>query len=185
MRSPVTKTIKLSADVPRGEDFLWPIILDLDRKGEWTVGAVVGRAAVTKSIATLYVRRLCRGGFARQVTLEAKGFSHRFRLLKRPGLAPHLRPNGKEKMDGARRQLWRAMKMLKSFTVADLVEHCPDVSARTASHYCNRLADASILIAGHGSFRFLRNLGSDAPKLMVTSFVFDPNSGEMTVTSAA
>ena len=79
--------------------------------------------------------------------------------------------------------MWRAAKMLRTFTVLDLVAAAgregAEVSEAHAADYLRNLARAGYLAQTATGFAFLasRNTGPRAPMITRLSTVFDPNLG--------
>lgn len=191
-RRPLLDTVQASIDVPRGEAGFWSIILDLNQLGTWTVRQVSSRTNVDVSMVARYVRKLRLGGFAVEVGAEVNGRNGGnlpgakvYRLARKPQLAPRLAPDGKELPETVNEQLWRAMKMSKTFGAADLVELCPGASQGAARNYCYQLAAAGILSQTGHVFRLIRNIGNQAPRILATKMVFDPNAGVIVGRSVA
>jgi len=185
-RRPLLDTVQLSLQVPRGEAGFWSIIRDLDSIGSWTVRQVHDRTNVDVTMVARFVRKLRLGGYAELVGSQANGLNGRnipaantYRLKKRPVLVPRLDKEGRALPETANEQLWRAMKMTKAFTPAELAELCPDVSVSAAKGYSYALTAAGVLSHRQGTFRLLRNLGNQAPKILATKLVFDPNTGQV------
>lgn len=183
---PLIETVKLSIAVPRGEEGFWSIICRLDDRGSWTVRQVADHTNVAITQVARYVRKLRLGGFAEPIAEQINGRNGRnipsaivYRLAKKPFDAPRLRPDGTELPEPAAEQLWRAMKMAKSFGATDLAEVCPGVTKSAARNYCYQLAAAGVLSQNGHVFRLVNNLGPRAPRILRTKFVFDPNSREV------
>ncbi|TIW27769.1 MAG: hypothetical protein E5V63_08230 [Mesorhizobium sp.] len=178
---PLLEMVQLSLAVPRGEAGFWSIILELDKAGPWTVRQVSDRTQVRVQSARLYVRKLRLGGFAEVVEIrETTGGvpdAMVYRLVdgKKPQLAPRLTKDGALLPETAKEKLWRAMKMAKKFTLDDLVDACTDVPRSTAKNYCFALSAAGVLAKQGNVFRLVKNLGSQAPRVLQAKLVFDPN----------
>jgi hypothetical protein len=152
--------------------------------GTWTVRQVALRTNVDVTMVARYVRKLRLGGIAIELATEVNGRNGGnipgakvYRLAKRPQLAPRLASDGRELPETINEQLWRAMKMAKTFGASDLVDLCPHASIGAARNYCFQLAAAGILSQNGHVFRLVRNLGNQAPRILATKLVFDPNSG--------
>lgn len=189
MTRPILTIVELSASVPRGEVGFWSIIRDLDKIGVWTVRQVHDKTNVSVRQVTDYVRRLRLGGFAKvvdEVSILPNGGklppARVYRLVKCPVIAPRLRNDGSVLPEREHDQLWRAMKMVKDWTVNDLSDYCPGISTNNIYRYCRRLEAAGILSRSGTAaekdvrYRLVRNLGLLAPRVLATDFVFDPNT---------
>ncbi|RWO83970.1 MAG: hypothetical protein EOS18_03750 [Mesorhizobium sp.] len=190
---PLVDMIKLSLVVPRGEAGFWSIILDLDKKGTWTGKQVADRTNVSRNIVNDYLRRLSIGGFTEIVEQTTTGRMGRnvrpaivYRLLKRPTRAPRLRRDGSLIAETAKEQLWRAIRMAKEFNALDLPQLCAsDVKPATAKSYVYALAACGVLVGKWPNYRLRLNVGSAAPKILTTRFVFDPNKNVVLGSSVA
>ncbi|ESY48983.1 MULTISPECIES: hypothetical protein [unclassified Mesorhizobium] len=179
----IVDMVQISIDVPRGEAGYWSIIRDLDVGGPWTVRQICDRTNVSTSLVGRYVRRLKLAGIAQIVETRTAcnvGGGNLpaaviYRLAKRPLLAPRISPDGKVRPELGIEQLWRAMKMAKVFSPADLAEHCPDVAPGTVKAYLQALSAAGIVAGTPAAYRLVRNLGLQAPKILATKLVYDPN----------
>jgi hypothetical protein len=185
MSSPgILRMVQINIDVPRGEAGYWSIILDLDQSGPWTVRQICDRTNVQTQAVGNFVRKLRLAGIAN--VIDRKPASHGggdnlpatvvYRLAKRPLLSPRLARDGKVMPETAIEQLWRAIKMAKVFSLAELAEHCPDVPPKTAKAYLYQLSKAGIVAGKPAAYRLARKLGPLAPKVLATRVVFDPNS---------
>lgn len=187
-RRTLVDMVTLSLTVPRGEAGFWSIIRELDETGPWTVRMVHDRSNVALQVVAHYVRKLHLGGFAELVDQKPHrnlASANVYRLLRKPLQAPRLRSDGTELPETRAEQLWRAMKMAKYFAPADLAELCPGVAEATAHNYCYQLAAAGILARTGSGFRLVRNLGNQAPRVLATKMVFDPNAGAVVGPSVA
>ncbi|MFZ5428078.1 MAG: hypothetical protein ACOZEN_14015 [Thermodesulfobacteriota bacterium] len=111
-----------------------------------------------------------------------------YRLAKDPGIdAPRVRKDGTELPEMGRDRLWRAMRILKEFSVRDLtvqasLEEAP-VAESEAAFYCLYLARAGYLfeIEANKRFRFLAGAytGPKAPVIRRVREVIDANTGEV------
>lgn len=178
---PLLDMVQLSISVPRGDAGYWAIIRELDRTGPWTVRQICARTNVKTQAVGRYVRQLRLAGIA-QIVETKKTCGDNLpaavvhRLVKRPLIAPRLTLDGREKEENATDRLWRAIKMAKVFSLADMDQHCPNICRGTAKRYLQALAAAGIVVGTPARYRLVRNLGLQAPKILITKVVFDPNS---------
>lgn len=145
-----------------------------------------------REAVTDYVRRLVSGG---HLTADRSGgrFSRVvFELVRDVGHdAPKLQRDGSPSHIGrSREQMWRAMKMLPSFSFVDLAvnastEDAP-VSAEDAKHYVKHLLRAKYLTVlqpatthSKAIYRLARNTGPKPPMVTRAKVVFDPNLGRI------
>lgn len=196
--------LEMSIRVPVGRDALWACLLDLDGEGPWTAGEFARRTNLNVGTPRDLVRQLRAGGYLKDVGYKLTGGKNPqeaplYRLTKRPLQAPRLRRDGTVHPERGIERLWRAMKMAKTFTIAELAQLADGgdgapVNRRTVGAYCNRLAAAGVLgrvptADRETRYRLVRNLGSKAPKILETKVIFDPNAnvviGEATAREVA
>lgn len=191
MRRPLIDVVTISLTVPRGEDGFWDIIRELDKAGGWTIGQVADRTNVAIQLVRRYVLKLRRGGYLEIIDVRACRAgpalprANVYRLVRHPVQAPRLASDGSPLPETANDSLWRAMKMLRSFTVDDLAEACRPVSRSYAKQYCNALANAGIAIKRGDAYSLTRNLGGRAPRILATRMVYDPNAKVVVGSSVA
>lgn len=174
---------------PRGREGLWRLLLDIDRRGPWSTGDFGRETNVNRGTLCEWLGRLRKGGYVEQV---AERPHHRggpaiplYRLTRRPVDAPRLARDGSALPELGIETLWRTIKMLKAFSLDELVAHASrdgrPIRRSTASSYLNQLSRVGILqrtgTLHHPAYRLLRNLGARAPKLLSTRVVYDPNAG--------
>jgi hypothetical protein len=177
--------VQANLRVSRGEEGLWRKIREIDVDGPWTLRDVVARTHTDKRFAGQYIEILLRGGYARIVDTipTRRGPLDRYRLTKRPGDAPRLAADGSELPEPDIERLWRAMKMAKTFSVAELADACPESGLPVIARYIGWLLRAGVLhIARKGTrgvcpaqYRLIRDLGPRAPRILSAKVVFDPN----------
>jgi hypothetical protein len=126
----------------------------------------------------------------RSASVEREGSRtcNRYRLARTSRDTPRLRRDGSEYPETARDRMWRAMKMLDTWTWVDLAaatetETLPPVPAETVKSYIRRLDAAGVVQAldkggpnRPATYRLLRNVGAAAPRILRSHAVFDPNS---------
>ncbi len=188
--------IALSIRVPRGQDGYWAIITDLADGGRtfFTLADIDGRSNVGRSVVAEYVGRLVKAGYLEIVSTERLsrvGVRHTYRLARTSREAPRLRRDGSAYPETARDRMWRAMKMLDRWTWVDIAmatetETLLPVLSFTVKTYIQRLAAAGVVQmldkGGPGrpaTYRLLRNIGAQAPRILRTHLVFDPNSNTL------
>ncbi len=188
---PLVEHVALTLRVPRGQDGFWAIITDLATAGAtWTLADVDARSNVDPDTISEYLRRLVKGGWVEVVGSQRFGSITRrsYRLVRTSREAPRLRRDGTAFAETARDRMWRAMKMLDTWTPADLAaatetEASPPVPILTVKTYVWRLDAAGIVQkvdpgkpGTQATYRLLRNVGAAAPRILRTHLVFDPNS---------
>lgn len=191
-------TLDAKVAVLRGQDHYWRVILELHHSpGYWTIRDIDDRSNGDRASVRDFVRRLATGGYAEIIhERPAQGGSSAFvayRLVKTSREAPRLTRDGRELPEARQESLWRAMKLLKRFTAAELFDAAvaDDQAANriagvaSADDYCKRLARAGVLVAESGGiprkgkavYRLLKGgLGPIAPKILATKHVYDANS---------
>jgi hypothetical protein len=136
-----------------------------------------------------YVRSLARANI---VALQTPGQPRRtpaqYILVDDRGVsAPRVRKDGSSVPPTGRSRMWKAMRILKVFTVAELAEHAslPDapVAHSEADTYCHWLCRGGYLRSAgeHERWSFLpgRDTGAKAPQILRVKQLFDPNTGEV------
>ena len=193
-RHPAPVMASLSAQLPRTYADFWEIMRRLDAsQGSFTLRDVDGKTAGdvhTRSVRN-YLIRLVRGGYAEHAGIQQKPNGRKaklYRLVKRPKTAPKLRRDGSERpAETSQGRLWRTMKMLRTFTVRELAVAASfaeaTITRQTAKSYLTHLVAAGYVTLDHngssraGIYRLKpqMNTGPQAPQIMRTKFVWDPN----------
>jgi len=115
-----------------------------------------------------------------------------YTLLRDLGVdAPRVRKDGSMLPDTAQERMWRAMKVLRTFSVQDLVVHAsvPDapIAPSAAAAYCQWLARGKYLVgmARSGNdvarYRFVYDSGAKAPQILRVKQLYDCNLGKIVV----
>jgi hypothetical protein len=115
--------IEMNAVLPRGEAGYWSIILDLDKKGGWTVPMIVGETIAARTGVVRYVNNLVKAGIAvrTEVPGGASFKSNIYRLVKRQKDAPRVRGDGTLIVSTQQECMWRTIRTLRAgFTVREL-----------------------------------------------------------------
>jgi hypothetical protein len=181
---------------PYGRQAMWEA---MRKQGLFTLTDIALVSEREASSVSAYVKRLLAGGYivqAGQVRSPRGGGKHyqriRYQLVNDIGHeAPRLKADGTLLIE-ARDQMWLAMKMLPSFTYAELAadastEECV-VSPVDARDYCKHLYRAGYLALVREAsptrkavyrLRPAMNTGPHAPKVQRTKVVFDPNRQEV------
>jgi len=179
----------LLVELPRDENAVWEAILDLseDLRG-FTYDDLRQRLpALAPVVINQYLARLKKAGILQEVEVALDGSSV-YRPVRRPAEAPRLRMDGAPQYaQAARDQMWRAMKMIDWWTPRDLAiaastDRCK-IAERTARIYASHLFRAGYLFwrARVGVYRLkpFMNSGPIPPRVMKTSFVWDPNRAQI------
>ena len=122
-----------------------------------------------------YVRVLAQGGPFRPAKYE---------LIRDAIEPPRVRPDGAPVTQGqGRENMWRAARILKNFSLADLVaaasteEH--KISAEEAKTYCGYLTRAGYLRKANKEWVFIKSTGPKAPQVQRVHQVWDSNLEEV------
>ena len=168
----ITFTLPLDA-----EEIMWAALLE-QTANFWPASSAARAAGCATANMNHYLQRLVRAGYANRVRLARRKIAH-YQLIRRPKLAPRLRGDGSPSAGRTNEQLWRAMRMAKSFSPEELATACIDVSGHMARRYCAELARAGVLVGDAEGYRLVRDLGPRAPKLVQIAGVLEPNSGQL------
>jgi len=142
------------------------------------------RLKLYSSSVERYVQALMLANYLSRWWVAAVGKQpgwYRYELVKDAAESPRVKADGTEatSWDG-RKALWKSMRILRSFTVTDLVmcasvpgHHVAEGEARTYVSYLARAGYLKRLEAG--SFRLVRYTGPKAPMIQRVKQVWDPN----------
>lgn len=144
-----------------------------------------------------YLMRLVRAGFVERLE-NKRGDEWVYKAVKRPLKAPRIRRDGGIVKQGAGRdQMWRTMKMLRTFTAKDLAISASTEEVRikvtSAEDYLKFLCRAGYLkistphkdgypdTSRKATYRFIesKNTGPAAPMIQRVKRVYDPNLEEV------
>jgi hypothetical protein len=189
-RHPLIETMTLTARVPRGEAGFWEIMLRLDAQhGAFSVPDVENESNVGAGAVAQFLRKLIRGGYARQVGTRPAPVRDckLYKLVRRPKLAPRLDRDGAPVDDPARQRMWRCMRTLPLFTVDELAFAAQDSAHRpvprgAAERYVHHLNAAGYLSVIGSTARTVAyklkpgmNTGPLAPAVLRIDAVYDRN----------
>jgi hypothetical protein len=176
--------------IPRGHDWYWSVIRDLNKAGPWTAGEVVARSNAHRASIHDFVGRLVAAGIAEEVASPDGRPPRFFRLVASPAATPRLRRDGTAAPPSAQAQMWVAIRQLGQFTYSELLLAASTdelaVTAVAARSYIARLVAAGYLTAAVPGgpkkpavwrLKPSMNTGPKAPQVLRTHFVFDPNRG--------
>lgn len=188
---------RLAVPVSTGQEAIWQIIRDLDKKGPWSISDIDGQTNKANFDTIVdYVHRLRAGLFIDVVaTRPMKGDStpaNLYRVKIKTSETPRLRRDGSKAPPSGQLQMWRAMRQLRQFTYRDLARVASTdeltISEVTAKSYLSRLSDVGFLQllapaklgranSGPAVWRLKpsMNTGPLAPQVLRTRFIFDPN----------
>ncbi len=192
------RPIDKRADLPlRGHDHFWSTIRRLGKNsGTFTRADIDARGNANRSAVVDYVKRLARAGFIEVTGEITETGAQTYRLIRDSRETPRVRRDGSVIEDPpATDQMWRAMKMLRDFTYAELATAASSeratVAPDTAQRYLKHLFDAGYLgvVSGARSgrrgrqtrYRLKRshNTGPRAPMIQRIHRVWDPNLGKV------
>ena len=103
--------------------------------------------------------------------------------------APRVRRDGSMPRESAQSRMWKSMKILRVFSVRDLVVHAalPDapIAPAAALRYCQWLARGGYLApqprekGDVARYRFIRDTGAKAPQILSVKQLLDANTGKI------
>ncbi|WP_457571287.1 hypothetical protein [Desulfovulcanus sp.] len=158
------------------------------RLREFTRTDVWKKCNCDRSTVRYYLRCWEAAGIIEQIGKRKEGNgrpNNIYRLVRDSLEPPRVRKDGSPvKMGIGRMQMWRAMRILKQFTLQDLVagasteEH--NVALEEAKTYCRFLLRAGYLRQRDNVFRLVNYTGPKAPMIQRIKRVFDPNLNKVT-----
>ena len=168
----------------RGQARYWAVMRELTTRGPWTIRDVYGQCNGIKTDVGDYVRRLAKAGYVKAVG-EAPGTSTPavlYTVAKGGDEPPRIREDGTECPPTRRENMWRAMRMLKAFSLADLVAAASTeevkISSEDAKDYTRHLTRAKYLRRMNGSpatWRLILSTGPLPPQVQRIRQVWDAN----------
>lgn len=176
-----------------GQDHFWRVMRTLDTGGPWSVSDVLKHSrGASRDTLKDYVRRLVKGGYL-VISETLPDGSRLYRIERRSSRAPSVGRDGSTGRQGTiNRQLWTAIRSLGAFSYRELIvaastEEVP-IRETTARDYLKRLCDAGYLrivdaskpgIPRTYALKRSMNTGPDAPKVLRTKLIWDPNREEI------
>jgi len=158
-----------------GNDAVWTAMLELtDAGSDITVPAIHRKTLRGKGEIREYLRRLCLAGMCTVQANDGRFAAARYTLQQRPAQAPQLDKEGRPVPETDQQRLWRAIRMAKVCTVADLTATV-GAKANTVESYLNHLVCAGYLTRTGGQYRLVRQHGPLAPMVQRVKQVYDPN----------
>jgi len=168
-----------------GRQAVWEAVRELRK---FTLAEVAEASGENEGTVRSYVKNLVAGGYLNRSAPNGPFVAVRYELARDDGVeAPRLRRDGGPVLQGlAREQMWRTMKMLRSFTALDLAvaastESVP-VAEDDAKNYVRHLARAGYLAelrpgspGRPGLHRLAVDTGPRPPMVTRAKVVFDPN----------
>lgn len=186
----------IEAVVPLGPESMWRAMMKKHASGrEWSALDIVRSTGAEIEQVEDYLLRLKKAGFVKVAGKDSEGETT-WRILRAVGVPPHLTEDGSlAHTPIVIENLWRCMRMLKNFTLDDVINHAHadeyPVPSMTAHVYFSALIEAGFLVALPVSKdreqgwkpRYRIRLGYEAgslpPRIYSVSLVFDPNKEEV------
>ena len=137
------------------------------------------------------MRALEKAGYVKRARQHVPRFGVvQWSLVRDIGVeAPRITKDGKPVVQGDKQlALWRAMKIVKSFTIAELHASSAGSTLYEVKSYVSHLLKAGYLVVArhgdgeaHTTYRFItaRDTGPRAPMIQRVKHVFDPNLGKV------
>ncbi|WP_298034178.1 hypothetical protein [uncultured Desulfovibrio sp.] len=187
--------LQSASPAPTDRERIWAAIRALARSGkEITTANVCRKTGLDRRTGKVgeYMTSLERGGFLRVVSERKPGMFLRYALARDVGVdAPRVTGKGELLPPSGRTRMWRAMRILQTFTLAELVNAAslPEapIADSEAETYCNWLRRGGYLHGGKGRWAFVpaMNTGPRAPRILRVSRLYDPNRDAVIYESAA
>lgn len=159
-----------------------------DLSGTFDLAQIVAKTGLLRKTVKDYLLSLTAAGYLTSVGEDV------WKLTKDGGAhAPRVRRDGAAVTQGAgTMNLWRSMRMLRSFSAMDLAVHSTTdtvtVTENTAQSYCTMLLATGYLrvvtkanpaLGQKATYRLIRNDGPMPPMIQRVKQVFDPNTGKV------
>lgn len=186
-RKPIDQLTKTNK--PFGQDGVW---VEIRRRNIFTAAQIVEATKINRRTTSDYINRLIAAGYVEKHDKFEE--TKMFILVRDAGVhAPRIKKDGTPVIMGSgTKNMWRSMRMLKTFTPCDLALHSTTdtvvVEEETARKYCGMLLKAKYLrvlkkaVPGkwRATYRFVRDTGPKPPQIQNVKQVFDPNLGKVT-----
>lgn len=176
MRKPANQLCKYES-----REYLWSMMRSRRR---FTIPELRDETWYDASTIAHYLKCLEAAGYVRCVRPGAAFHPACWELVRDASEPPRVRIDGSPVTQGqGRDNMWRAMRILKRFSVRDLVaaastdEH--EVKETEAQTYCGYLAKAGYLRRSGSAYFLIRYTGPRAPQVQRVRRVFDPNLKEV------
>lgn len=174
------------AGAPTLRDRLWRVLRE--RQQDWlTLREIMIAMDIQANRSTIrgYLKGYAAAGYVEVADAERFQFA-RYRLVRDVGVdAPRVKRDGTEAPTPGRTRMWRAMRILKRFSPAELAAHAAGepIAEAEAESYCKMLAKAGYLRGKGEDGRYdvvpARLSGPKAPMIQRTHVVWDPNLGRI------
>lgn len=193
-KHPTTLIVRIDIHIPTGQSGIWAAARCLRA---FTAADIAARVQADDGYIRDYLGRLVKGGYLSRVD-GGPGKPHQYALKQDQAAAPRLLPDGGPLLDrrgAGQDNMWRAAKMLRDFDAEEISRAAAcdgvTVAVSAAAAYLRRLFAAGYLIVTspakqsgkgrRGLTRYAldprRNSGPQAPQIMRTKAVYDPNNG--------
>ncbi len=158
---------------------------EIRKQKDFTLDSLASGTRIERETIRTYVVGLEKAGFVRifdqketdkpYVTTQFK--TNCYVLEKDVGIdAPRVTRDGKILPSDINQDLWRAMKILKEFSITDLIASTTQkTTVENVKTYCLFLTRAKYLKRNGSRFVFVKSTGVKAPQILRIKAVFDPN----------
>lgn len=158
---------------------------EIRKQRDFTLNSLSSNCKIHRDTIETYVTGLRKAGFVELIEKTAinKPYvvttftENRYRLAKDVGIdAPRVTRDGKILSADINQDLWRAMKILKEFSITDLIAATTQkTTVENVKTYCLFLTRAKYLKRNGLRYVFIKNTGAKAPQIQRIKAVFDPN----------
>lgn len=187
---PAYITAKIAARVPLGQSGVWSVIRQLR---DFALDDLDSRVSMERNSIRDYLNRLTLAGYLTRLP-AAPNQPHQWELTVDQAEPPRLKADGApvdDRLGRGQENMWRAMKMLRDFDAAAIAQAASadgvNVAVTTANAYLLALHGAGYLLVIREPAKGLKgrtvyalapsmNTGPQAPQIMRTKLVFDPNT---------
>lgn len=173
--------LTLATPAPTDREKMWAA---MRQEKSFTQAKVASLAACGKSKVQDYLKGLIAAGFVVKRGDSVKFTRAVYDLVRDTGVdAPRVRKDGTELPASGRNRMWNAMRILKVFTVDELVSAAslPEapIAVSEAAYYCRWLAQGGYLAQRGDGWQFIpaKFTGAKAPQVLRIKALFDPNLG--------
>jgi hypothetical protein len=180
--------LALATPAPTVREKMWAA---MRQEKAFTQARIASLAVCEKKTAQGYISGLAAAGFVvrRRASKRTEAV---YDLVKDVGVdAPRVRADGTMLPASGRTRMWNAMRILKAFTVDELVNTAslPEapIAESEAALYCTWLARGGYLVQRGEGWQFIpaKFTGAKAPQILKIKALFDPNLGEVVYQPAA
>lgn len=193
MRPSIIELMELSHRRKSGIDWTWAQVRELLRANRgFSAAALQGCIGGGQTLATTngWLRSWVKAGYLRAEAGTAGLGPVYLAGHRTTHTTPRVRRDGTILPEAGQERLWRAMKILGTFSVHDLAaasvaEDAGPVPLLTARRYITHLLGVGVVAAVGQStgpdarWRLIKNLGGAAPKILQTKAVYDPNANRI------